>query len=148
MWRGGVPSGGVCRFRISRRSLPSRMTAAAADVCGASSGCCLLAISAIAWWRFRRMKRCLAIFFNIAFSGAKGLGGHSFGNIFLTALTHVTGDFPEAVRLSGQVLAIRGRIFPSTAQNVTLEAELEDGHNRARRNENLALYSARSIASG
>ncbi len=58
---------------------------------------------------------------------ARGLGGHSFGNLFLTALTQVTGDFPEAVRLSGQVLAIRGRIFPSTAQNVTLEAVLEDG---------------------
>ena len=56
------------------------------------------------------------------------LRGHSFGNIFLTALTQVTGDFPEAVRLSGQVLAIRGRIFPSTESNVTLEAELENGN--------------------
>jgi uncharacterized cofD-like protein len=56
-----------------------------------------------------------------------GLRGHSFGNLFLAALTRVTGDFPEAVRLSGQVLAIRGRIFPSTAQNVTLEAVLEGG---------------------
>ncbi len=60
-------------------------------------------------------------------SGGAGLRGHSFGNLFLTALTRVTGDFTEAVRLSGQVLAIRGRIFPSTAQNVTLEAVLEDG---------------------
>lgn len=57
----------------------------------------------------------------------QALAGHSFGNLFLTALTHVTGDFPEAVRVSASVLAIRGRIFPSTAQNVTLEAELEDG---------------------
>ncbi len=57
----------------------------------------------------------------------KGLGGHSFGNLFLTAMTRVTGDFPEAVKLAGQVLAIRGRIFPSTAQNVTLEAVMEDG---------------------
>jgi uncharacterized cofD-like protein len=60
-------------------------------------------------------------------AGGSGLRGHSFGNLFLTALTNVTGDFTEAVRLSGQVLAIRGRIFPSTAQNVTLEAVLEDG---------------------
>jgi uncharacterized cofD-like protein len=65
--------------------------------------------------------------FQYRFGGGPGLAGHSFGNLFLTALTHVTGDFPEAVRVSAQVLAIRGRIFPSTAQNVTLEAELEDG---------------------
>ncbi len=65
--------------------------------------------------------------FQYRFPAGRGLGGHSFGNLFLTALTNVTGDFPEAVRLSGQVLAIRGRIFPSTAENVTLEAELEDG---------------------
>jgi uncharacterized cofD-like protein len=60
-------------------------------------------------------------------AGTRSLGGHSFGNLFLTALTHVTGDFSEAVRLSGQVLAIRGHIYPSTPQNVTLEAELESG---------------------
>jgi len=65
--------------------------------------------------------------FQYRFTGGQGLNGHSFGNLFLTALSNVTGDFPEAVRLSGQVLAIRGRIFPSTAQNVTLEAELETG---------------------
>jgi uncharacterized cofD-like protein len=65
--------------------------------------------------------------FQYRFPAGRGLAGHSFGNLFLTALTNVTGDFPEAVRVSGQVLAIRGRIFPSTAQNVTLEAELEDG---------------------
>ncbi len=64
--------------------------------------------------------------FQYRFPGG-GLGGHSFGNLFLTALTSVTGDFPEAVRLSGQVLAIRGRIFPATVANVTLEAELEGG---------------------
>jgi uncharacterized cofD-like protein len=65
--------------------------------------------------------------FQYRFPAGRGLEGHSFGNLFLTALTNVTGDFPEAVRVSGQVLAIRGRIFPSTAQNVTLEAELEGG---------------------
>jgi uncharacterized cofD-like protein len=65
--------------------------------------------------------------FQYRFPTGRGLGGHSFGNLFLTALTNVTGDFPEAVRVSSQVLAIRGRIFPSTAQNVTLVAELKDG---------------------
>ena len=65
--------------------------------------------------------------FQYRFPGNGALGGHSFGNLFLTALTNVTGDFSEAIRVSSQVLAIRGRIFPSTEQNVTLEAELEDG---------------------
>jgi uncharacterized cofD-like protein len=65
--------------------------------------------------------------FKYRFPAGRGLAGHSFGNLFLTALTNVTGDFPEAVRVSAQVLAIRGRIFPSTAQNVTLEAEVQDG---------------------
>jgi uncharacterized cofD-like protein len=69
----------------------------------------------------------LSRLFQYRFPFGQGLSGHSFGNLFLTALTNVTGDFPEAVRLSGQVLAIRGRIFPATAQNVTLEAELETG---------------------
>ncbi len=65
--------------------------------------------------------------FQFRFATGKGLAGHSFGNLFLTALTDVTGDFNEAVRQAGQVLAIRGRIFPSTTQNVTLEAVLENG---------------------
>jgi len=65
--------------------------------------------------------------FQYRFPAGRGLAGHSFGNLFLTALTNVTGDFPKAVQVSAQVLAIRGRIFPSTNQNVTLEAELADG---------------------
>lgn len=69
----------------------------------------------------------LSRLFQYRFPAGPGLGGHTFGNLFLTALTNVTGDFPEAVRLSSGVLAVRGRIFPSTAQNVTLQAELEGG---------------------
>jgi uncharacterized cofD-like protein len=65
--------------------------------------------------------------FQYRFPLGRGLAGHSFGNLFLTALSNVTGDFAGAVQVSAQVLAIRGRIFPSTAQNVTLEAELENG---------------------
>lgn len=65
--------------------------------------------------------------FQYRFPSGRGLAGHSFGNLFLTALTNITGDFPKAVQVSAQVLAIRGRIYPSTAQNVTLEAELADG---------------------
>jgi uncharacterized cofD-like protein len=65
--------------------------------------------------------------FQYRFHAGRGLSGHSFGNLFLTALTHVTGDFAEAVRVSGEVLAIRGRIFPTTLENVALEAAMTDG---------------------
>ncbi|MDX2178409.1 MAG: YvcK family protein [Bryobacteraceae bacterium] len=65
--------------------------------------------------------------FQYRFASGRGLKGHSFGNLFLTALTHVTGDFTKAVRVSSEVLAILGRIYPSTRANVTLEAELESG---------------------
>jgi uncharacterized cofD-like protein len=65
--------------------------------------------------------------FQYRFHAGRGLVGHNFGNLFLAALTHVTGDFAEAVRVSSKVLAIRGRIFPSTVSNVTLVATLEGG---------------------
>ena len=65
--------------------------------------------------------------FQYRFDAGRGLKGHSFGNLFLTALTHVMGDFAEAVRVSGEVLAIRGRIFPTTVENVSLEAVMTDG---------------------
>ena len=65
--------------------------------------------------------------FQYRFHAGRGLRGHSFGNLFLTALSHVTGDFAEAVRVSGEVLAIRGRIFPTTLENVSLEAVMTDG---------------------
>jgi uncharacterized cofD-like protein len=55
------------------------------------------------------------------------LKGHSFGNLFLTALTQITGEFSEAVKQSSKALAIMGRIYPSTSSNVGLQAELEDG---------------------
>lgn len=55
------------------------------------------------------------------------LEGHSFGNLFLAALCHVTGDFSQAVQTSSQILAIRGRIFPATTANVNLAAQMDDG---------------------
>src|SRR5580765_5623167 len=69
----------------------------------------------------------LSRLFQYRFSEGHGLSGHNFGNLFLAALTHVTGDFAEAVRVSSKVLAIRGRIFPSTISNVSLVATLENG---------------------
>ncbi|WP_419806460.1 gluconeogenesis factor YvcK family protein [Terriglobus sp.] len=56
-----------------------------------------------------------------------GLGGHSFGNLFLAALTHITGDFSQAVQMSSQVLAARGQIFPATNTDVHLSAVMNDG---------------------
>ncbi len=69
----------------------------------------------------------LSRLFQYRFRGNGDLGGHSFGNLFLAALTEVTGDFVEAVRLSSEVLASKGRIFPATIQDVRLVAELENG---------------------
>jgi len=69
----------------------------------------------------------LARLFRYRFRGSGDLGGHSFGNLFLAALTDVTGDFVEAVRLSSEVLASKGHIFPATINDVRLVAELEDG---------------------
>ena len=69
----------------------------------------------------------LSRLFRYRFRGSGGLGGHSFGNLFLAALTEVTGDFVEAVRLSSEVLASKGHIFPATINDVRLVAELEDG---------------------
>jgi len=69
----------------------------------------------------------LARLFRYRFTGSGGLAGHSFGNLFLAALTEVTGDFAEAVRLSSEVLASKGHIFPATISDVRLVAEMEDG---------------------
>lgn len=55
------------------------------------------------------------------------LGGHSFGNLFLIALTEITGDFAKAIKLSSEILATKGHIYPATLSDVKLIAELEDG---------------------
>jgi uncharacterized cofD-like protein len=72
-------------------------------------------------------ERLLTRLFQYRFESDGDLSGHSFGNIFLAALTGVTGDFLEAIKLTSEVLAIKGRIFPSTTEDVSLMAELEDG---------------------
>jgi uncharacterized cofD-like protein len=69
----------------------------------------------------------LSRLFQYRFQAGHGLKGHSFGNLFLTAMTDVMGDFPDAVRKSSEVLNIAGRIYPSTASDVSLEAVLSDG---------------------
>lgn len=55
------------------------------------------------------------------------LEGHSFGNLFVAALAEITGDFAQAIKLSSQVLATRGHIYPATTSNVTLSARMDDG---------------------
>ncbi len=70
----------------------------------------------------------LSRLFRHRFRGEGELGGHSFGNLFLAALTEVTGDFIEAVRLSSDILASKGHIYPATISDVRLVAELEDGN--------------------
>jgi len=73
----------------------------------------------------------MTLLFQYRFGEGLGLNGHSFGNLFIAAMAGVTGDFGQAIRQSSKVLAVRGRILPSTMQSVTLCAELaEDETNR------------------
>lgn len=69
----------------------------------------------------------LSRLFQYRFASGQGLEGHNFGNLFVAALTAVTGDFAEAVKLSSEVLATRGHIYPATTANVALEALMADG---------------------
>lgn len=65
--------------------------------------------------------------FQYRFSTGEGLAGHSFGNLFLTAMTHITGDLERAIRASSEVLSVRGRVLPATIEDMVLYAHLEDG---------------------
>lgn len=69
--------------------------------------------------------------FEYRFSEGMGLNGHSFGNLFIAAMTNITGSFESGLAEASRVLAVRGRVIPSTLQDVTLCAdlreELEDG---------------------
>lgn len=69
----------------------------------------------------------LAKLFQYRFSGEGDLAGHNFGNLFLAALSEVTGDFAEAVRLSSEILASKGHIYPATVSDVRIAARLSDG---------------------
>ncbi len=69
----------------------------------------------------------LGALFQFRFREGKELRGHNFGNLFITALSQVTGDFAKAIRESSKVLAIRGNVFPATLQKVKLVAKRENG---------------------
>jgi uncharacterized cofD-like protein len=72
-------------------------------------------------------EKLLTELFQYRFEAGDGLMGHSFGNLFLTAMTEITGDLERAVAASSKVLAIRGRVLPATLADVDLWAELADG---------------------
>lgn len=65
--------------------------------------------------------------FQYRFPSKGSLSGHSFGNLFLTAMSAISGGFDNAIANCGEVLAIRGKVLPATLASVTLQAELEDG---------------------
>jgi uncharacterized cofD-like protein len=69
----------------------------------------------------------LAKLFAHRFRSGDGLEGHNFGNLFVAALTEITGDFGHAVQLASKILATRGKIYPVTTANATLIARMEDG---------------------
>ena len=72
-------------------------------------------------------EKLLTELFQYRFEAGDGLTGHSFGNLFLTAMSEITGDLEQAVAASSQVLAIRGTVLPATLSDVSLWAQMEDG---------------------
>jgi uncharacterized cofD-like protein len=72
-------------------------------------------------------EKLLTELFQYRFKAGDGLVGHSFGNLFLTAMSEVTGDLERAIAASSKVLAIRGQVLPSTLSDVHLWAKLADG---------------------
>jgi len=69
----------------------------------------------------------LAQLFAHRFRKGDSLKGHNFGNLFVAALTEITGDFGQAIQLASKILATRGRIYPVTTANATLVARMDDG---------------------
>jgi len=69
----------------------------------------------------------LAQLFAHRFRQGDALKGHNFGNLFVAALTEITGDFSHAIQLASKILATRGRIYPVTTANATLVARMDDG---------------------
>jgi uncharacterized cofD-like protein len=65
--------------------------------------------------------------FGYRFRKGNTLEGHNFGNLFVAALTEITGDFAHAIQLASKILATRGRIYPATTANATLVARMDDG---------------------
>jgi uncharacterized cofD-like protein len=69
----------------------------------------------------------LAALFNYRFDGGDEVGGHSLGNLILTALSGLEKDFSKAIERGGEILGVRGRVLPSTTEDIRLRAEFADG---------------------
>jgi uncharacterized cofD-like protein len=65
--------------------------------------------------------------FQFRFEKGEGLKGHSLGNLLITAMTRITGDFEKGIEQISEILAVRGRVLPSTKERIKLKAEMEDG---------------------
>lgn len=74
-----------------------------------------------------REEQLLTELFQYRFESGEGLSGHSFGNLYLTALTTITGNLEQAIAASSRVLAVRGQVLPATMADVHLWADLADG---------------------
>ncbi|MBW4652776.1 MAG: YvcK family protein [Kaiparowitsia implicata GSE-PSE-MK54-09C] len=72
-------------------------------------------------------EKLLTELFQYRFQAGDGLVGHSFGNLFLTVMSEVTGDLEQAIAASSKVLAVQGQVLPSTLSDMRLWAELSDG---------------------
>ncbi|MEG4024552.1 gluconeogenesis factor YvcK family protein [Microcoleus sp. S13C4] len=72
-------------------------------------------------------EKLLTELFQYRFQAGDGLMGHSFGNLFLTAMSDIAGDLEQAIAASSKVLAVRGEVLPATLSDVSLWAELADG---------------------
>ena len=72
-------------------------------------------------------EKLLTELFQYRFHTGDGLSGHSFGNLFISAMTEITGDLEQAIDASAKVLAIRGKVLPATLTDVSLWAKLADG---------------------
>ncbi len=115
------------RSPTSRQSLPSPTTAGLPVACARTSTCSLPATCATAWSPSAKKKTVIARLFAHRFRAGDGLDGHNFGNLFVAALTEITGDFAHAIQLASKILATRGRIYPATTANATLVARMDDG---------------------
>ena len=92
-------------------------------------------------------ERLLTELFHYRFKAGSGLAGHSFGNLFLTAMNEVTGDVEQAIAASSKVLAVRGQVLPSTLSDVRLWVELKDGR-RIEGESNIAKARGQIVAIG
>ena len=117
-----LPASLICRLLS-----PSATTAAPADGCARSSISLRRVTFATASSRSPKRKRCCRGSSSIASLPARALGGHSFGNLFLSAMTAITGDFSQAIKHSSTILATRGHIYPATTGNAQLYAIMDDG---------------------